>query len=93
MGRKITVEHRDLIVHIEPGRELSKKQFFKGESEQGVQFYPGDVILTFVMKPHAKFRREHHHLYTNLTISLEEALLGFDKPIKHLDGTNVMVSS
>ena len=56
-GQKITIEPRDLRFDVEPGRELWQKQFFKGESEQGVQFYPGDVILTLGMRPHPRFRR------------------------------------
>jgi DnaJ family protein B protein 11 len=37
------------------------------------------------------FERSGHDLYTNLTISLEDALTGFETTIKHLDGHVVAV--
>lgn len=37
------------------------------------------------------FDRKGVHLYTKLTITLAEALLGFKKTIKHLDGHEVVV--
>lgn len=40
---------------------------------------------------HKLFERSGHDLYTNLTISLEDALTGFETTIKHLDGHVVPV--
>ncbi len=73
---------------------------FKGESEQGLDFYPGDVILTLQQTPHPKFKREGDNLRMNMRIELKDAILGthysnigFDKLIQHLDGHDVMVSA
>ncbi len=35
--------------------------------------------------PHARFRRSGNNLHTVVTLTLEEALLGFTKEIEHLD--------
>lgn len=54
---------------------------------------PGDVIFTIKQQPHNRFKRVGDNLYQDLTISLEEALLGFKKRINHLDGHLVEISS
>lgn len=40
---------------------------------------------------HPIFERRENDLYSNLTISLEDALTGFETTIKHLDGHVVKV--
>jgi DnaJ homolog subfamily B member 11 len=42
--------------------------------------------------PHPVFERRGDDLYTNVTISLQDALLGFNMEITHLDGHKVSVS-
>ena len=47
--------------------------------------------MSFRLVKHKLFERSGHDLYTNLTISLEDALTGFETTIKHLDGHVVTV--
>jgi len=54
---------------------------------------PGDVIFTVKQQTHLKFKRINDNLFHDMTISLEEALLGFKKRINHLDNHLVEVSS
>lgn len=42
--------------------------------------------------PHPVFERRGDDLYTNVTISLQDALLGFSMEIEHLDGHKVTVT-
>lgn len=51
-----------------------------------MHFRTGDLIIKFKQKPHKVFERKGDDLYTNVTISLTDALTGFDMNIKHLDG-------
>ena len=44
--------------------------------------------FTFLFR-HALFERRGDDLYTNVTISLVEALVGFEMDITHLDGHKV----
>jgi DnaJ-class molecular chaperone len=52
---------------------------------------PGDVIFKFKQAPHATFRRDGDDLHHDLHISLREALLGYTKTIRHLDGREVTI--
>ena len=64
---------------------------FKGESEQGFDFYPGDVFVKLHEVAHPTLKRDGNDLRTTLDISLKEAILGFERNIKHLDGHNVFI--
>ena len=64
---------------------------FKGQSEQGFDFYPGDVFVKLHQVPHATLKRDGNNLRTNLDISLKDAILGFERSIPHLDGHNVFI--
>lgn len=44
----------------------------------------------FLLYRHPVFERRGDDLYTNVTISLVEALVGFEMDIVHLDGHKVL---
>jgi DnaJ-class molecular chaperone len=64
---------------------------FKGESEQGFDFYPGDVYVKLHEVPHPTLKRDGNNLKINIEISLKEAILGFQRRIQHLDGHTVYI--
>lgn len=68
------------------------KVMFKGESEQGLNFYPGDVIVTLRQQPHQYLKRVKNDLKTNIKISLKESILGFDRIVKQLDGRRIEIT-
>ena len=49
----------------------------------------GDLYIYISEKKHNLFVRDGNDLYVRLDITLCEALTGFDKTIKHLDGTEI----
>jgi len=49
-------------------------------------------FIFFRLQPHPIFERRGPDLYTNLTISLQDALVGFQTEINHLDGHKVKVT-
>ncbi|ELP93396.1 chaperone protein DNAJ, putative [Entamoeba invadens IP1] len=53
---------------------------------------PGDVIVKFVSKHHPIFTRKGSDLFASINVSLLESLVGFQKTLKHLDGSTVTVS-
>mmetsp|Transcript_26062 Transcript_26062/g.52256 ORF Transcript_26062/g.52256 Transcript_26062/m.52256 type:complete len:145 (-) Transcript_26062:129-563(-) len=69
------------------GDELS----FARVSEQRPGQIPGDVKVSLRMINHDHFKRKGRDLHTTLHISLREALLGFSREIRHLDGHIVTI--
>jgi DnaJ family protein B protein 11 len=53
---------------------------------------PGDLKVRIRTQPHHTFERRGDDLYTNVTISLTDALVGFQMSVVHLDGHKVSVS-
>lgn len=49
------------------------------------------VIFRIKTQPHPVFERVGDDLYTNVTISLQDALVGFKLDITHLDGHKVTI--
>lgn len=51
------------------------------------------MILTFRIRtqPHPVFERIGDDLHTNITITLQDALVGFTMELKHLDGHKVTI--
>merc|ERR1711976_764592 len=64
---------------------------FVAEGEPHLDGEPGDLIIKIRTYPHERFERRGDDLYTNVTISLSDALNGFELDIEHLDGHKVHV--
>jgi len=52
---------------------------------------PADVIFVIVQRQHPIFTRKAHDLAMEVTLSLSEALTGFERTIIHLDGRKICV--
>ncbi|XP_019523412.1 PREDICTED: dnaJ homolog subfamily B member 11 [Hipposideros armiger] len=89
---KLVNEERTLEVEIEPGVRDGMEYPFIGEGEPHVDGEPGDLRFRIKVVKHPIFERRGDDLYTNVTISLVESLVGFDMDITHLDGHKVHVS-
>nr|CAG4640948.1 EOG090X07WF [Eulimnadia texana] len=88
---KLVNEERVLEVEIEPGMHDGQEQRFTAEGEPHMDGEPGDLRLRIVTDPHPLFERRSDDLYTNVTISLADALTGFEMDIEHLDGHKVHI--
>ena len=64
---------------------------FARAGEQRPGRIPGDVLLKLKVADDARFKRRGSNLHTTLSISLREALLGFNATITHLDGHRVHI--
>jgi DnaJ-class molecular chaperone len=51
-----------------------------------------DVIIVINEKPHTIFKRDGSNLLIDVELALFQALFGFDKIIKHLDGRELLIS-
>lgn len=92
-GKKVVRGITKISVDIEPGTPEGTVIKYELEANQQPKQVPGDVLLTVQSAPHPTFERKGNDLYTTLSITLKEALLGFASSIPHLDGHLVEVSS
>lgn len=86
-------EGQTLTYTIEPGMVNDERIVFEGEGQQEPEVLPGDIILILKQKKHKRFNRKDNDLYTEMKLNLEEALLGFSKPMKMLDGRTIEIRS
>jgi len=89
---KFVTEEHLLEVEIETGMTDGMESKFVAEGEPHMDGDPGDLILRIKTEPHPRFERKGDDLYTNVTISLTDALNGFELQIEHLDGHKVPVT-
>ncbi len=66
---------------------------FNSQGEQYPDMIQSDLLFYIHEREHSIFKRENNNLLTSMEISLEEALLGFEKSLQHLDGHEVVVRS
>lgn len=84
-------EEKTLEFEVEPGMKDGQETNFLAEGEPHMDGEPGDLILKIRSLPHAVFERKGDDLYTNVTISLQDALVGFKMNIEQLDGRKLLV--
>ena len=88
---KCKTEPKTLDLTVEKGMADGAEITFERASEQRPGQIPGDVVVVLREKKHGRFRREGNDLHTELDVSLLEALVGFEKSVRHLDGHEVSV--
>ncbi|KAF8380534.1 hypothetical protein HHK36_028021 [Tetracentron sinense] len=92
-GNKVTQEKKVLEVHVEKGMQHSQKITFQGEADQAPDTIAGDIVFVLQLKDHSKFKRKFDDLYVEHTLSLTEALCGFQFALTHLDGRQLLIKS
>ncbi|XP_072955219.1 dnaJ protein ERDJ3B [Typha angustifolia] len=74
-----------VTVDIEKGMQDGQEVSFYEDGEPKIDGESGDLKFRIRTAPHGHFRREGNDLHTTVTIPLLQALVGFEKTIKHLD--------
>ena len=85
-------EAKTLTAEVEKGMGDGHEVVFERESEQRPGMIRGDVIFRLKQKSHPRFKRKGNDLETTIHLTLREALLGFRKVIRQLDGSELVVS-
>ena len=81
---------RSIKVTVPRGVEGGSKLKIPGGGERGVKGgKPGDLIITFKIKPHDFFRREGLDIHVTVPINLAQATLGSRMGVKTVDGKKV----
>ncbi|KAL5571821.1 hypothetical protein UlMin_021418 [Ulmus minor] len=92
-ANKVTQEKRVLEVHVEKGMQHGQKITFEGQADEAPDTITGDIVFILQLKEHPKFKRKYDDLYVEHTISLTEALCGFQFALTHLDGRQLLIKS
>jgi len=75
---------------VPKGVETGKKLKIPGRGERGREGgTPGDLIITFQVKPHAFFRRDGLDIHVTVPINLAQATLGSKMGVKTVYGKKV----
>eukprot|EP01102_Stenamoeba_stenopodia_P011447 TRINITY_DN3519_c0_g1_i1.p1 TRINITY_DN3519_c0_g1~~TRINITY_DN3519_c0_g1_i1.p1 ORF type:complete len:374 (-),score=47.89 TRINITY_DN3519_c0_g1_i1:38-1159(-) len=90
-GTKIEQGEDVLTMVIERGMGDGSRIIFEGEGDESPDTQPGDVVFEIVTAPHHRFTRKGNDLQIKIKITLLEALVGFKRTFKHLDGHEVVL--
>ena len=86
-------QNRKIQVSVPRGVENGSKVRLTGQGERGtLGGKPGDLIITFKVKPHRFFRRDGLDLEVTVPINIAQAALGSKIRVRTLDGKKVVLS-
>ncbi|KAG2333565.1 hypothetical protein Bca52824_004745 [Brassica carinata] len=92
-GDKVTSEKKVLEVAVEKGMQHSQKITFRGQADEAPDTVTGDIVFVIQQKEHPKFKRKGDDLFVEHTLSLTEALCGFQFVLTHLDARQLLIKS
>lgn len=90
-NHKCKNENTAIEATIEKGMDNGHTIKYPMMAEQRPGIVPGDVIFAVKTKPHSTFERKGKNLWMTIHLTVKEALLGFKRSIKHLDGHTVKI--
>ncbi len=79
-------------VTLEKGTPHGHKVTLPGSGDEYHDKAASDLVFTFLTLEHTRFTRQKDDLAVKVSLTLQEALLGFSKTILHLDGHEVTLS-
>ncbi|KAH8100878.1 DnaJ-domain-containing protein [Cristinia sonorae] len=89
-GAKVLDHTQRLTLEVPRGSPEGHEIVFEGEADENPDWEAGDILIRVKSKTvKGGFRRKESGLYWKETISVDEALLGFERNITHLDGHTV----
>jgi len=86
-------ERKVLEVHVEKGMKNGQKISFRGMADEKPNMEPGDINFVVQEKEHELFKRKGADLLITKTLSLNEALTGFEWTVPHLDKRTIVIKS
>jgi len=93
-GRDLTIPIGRIKVQVEikPGMMTGQELILRGQfvDDRGME---RDVVFRLQETRHSLFQRKNADLLLDLTISLADSILGFEKTITHLDGKKITLCS
>ena len=99
-GREVNAEitipgsgKRKMInISIPAGIENGQQIRYEGMGDDAIrELRPGDLIVNVVVRPHAKFRREHNDIVLEKVITVWDAIIGTTLDIETLDSKTLTI--
>lgn len=81
-----------LAVHVPAGAPEGYEETFQGEADESPDVDAGDVVVKVRSKRVKGWTRKESGLVGRVTLSVQEALLGFERNVTTLDGRTVGIS-
>ncbi|TFK72904.1 DnaJ-domain-containing protein [Pluteus cervinus] len=86
-GHKVLDHTASYTLEIPAGLPEGHEIVFEGEADESPDYEAGDIIIRVrSKKDKGGWRRKESSLYWTETIGIDEALLGFERNLTHLDG-------
>ncbi|RDX57284.1 DnaJ-domain-containing protein [Lentinus brumalis] len=86
-GNKVMDHTQHYTLEVPKGSPEGHEVVFEGEADESPDWEAGDVVIRVrSKKEHGGWKRKESGLYWKETISVAEALLGFERNLTHLDG-------
>ena len=82
----------ELTIEVDKGVNHGHVYVYEDEGDQYLNVKASTINVKVEVLPHEIFERDGEDLKTTVKISLKEALLGFTRTIKHLDGHEVKLN-
>jgi DnaJ-related protein SCJ1 len=92
-GRKLSNGQRILDIAVEQGMTDDSRIEFEHAADESPDIAAGHVVFKILTAPHRNFTRRGKDLHFTQKLTLLEALTGFDKTIRQLDGRLVSIRS
>ncbi|KAI9189117.1 DnaJ-like protein xdj1 [Blastocladiella emersonii ATCC 22665] len=91
-GKCVQTEKKTVTLHVERGMRDGTRIVLRGEADQEPGVPPGDVIVILDVEEHPVFTVVGDDLEMDMQITLSEALCGFTRYVKHLDGRFIEIT-
>jgi len=92
-GEKVIPEKKVLEVHVEKGMQNGQRITFPGAADEAPDTVTGDIVFVLQQKEHPKFKRKGDDLFYEHSLTLTEALCGFQFALTHLDSRQLLIKS
>ncbi|MDX1492765.1 MAG: molecular chaperone DnaJ [Longimicrobiales bacterium] len=92
-GRGAVRQQRKISINVRPGVDTGSKVRLSGQGERGrAGGPPGDLIITYKVKPHRFFRREGLDIHVTVPINIVQATLGSKIRVRTISGKKVVLN-
>ncbi len=91
-GRGSVRQQRKISINVRPGVETGSKVRLSGQGERGrAGGPPGDLVITYKVKPHSFFRRDGLDVHVKVPINIVQATLGSKIRVRTISGKKVVL--